>query len=167
MYLYDPVDQRIVDERVAQFLDQTRRHLAGSLSEDDFRPLRDNLIWQFNRLFWQRLGDWESASGRGFEAGLPGGVSDGNHPQAIADSVGDFWTLLRDLEARGQLPAEIFCVEIGVGPGTRARQWLDRFKALEEQCGSQYYSRLRVLLGDYSPRTLDAALETMGRAAMN
>ncbi|HEX9184730.1 MAG TPA: nitrite/sulfite reductase, partial [Burkholderiales bacterium] len=40
MYLYDPVDQRIVDERVAQFLDQTRRYLAGSLSEDDFRPLR-------------------------------------------------------------------------------------------------------------------------------
>jgi sulfite reductase (NADPH) hemoprotein beta-component len=40
MYLYDPVDQRIVDERVAQFLDQTRRYLAGSLAEDDFRPLR-------------------------------------------------------------------------------------------------------------------------------
>jgi sulfite reductase (NADPH) hemoprotein beta-component len=40
MYRYDPIDQRIVDERVAQFLDQTRRYLAGSLSEDDFRPLR-------------------------------------------------------------------------------------------------------------------------------
>jgi len=40
MYLYDPIDQRIVDERVAQFLDQTRRYLAGKLSEDDFRPLR-------------------------------------------------------------------------------------------------------------------------------
>src|SRR3982074_3835950 len=40
MYLYDEVDQRLVDERVAQFRDQTRRFLAGSLSEDDFRPLR-------------------------------------------------------------------------------------------------------------------------------
>ena len=40
MYRYDEVDQRIVDERVAQFLDQTRRFLAGKLSEDDFRPLR-------------------------------------------------------------------------------------------------------------------------------
>jgi len=40
MYLYDEIDQRIVDERVAQFRDQTRRHLAGKLSEDDFRPLR-------------------------------------------------------------------------------------------------------------------------------
>jgi sulfite reductase (NADPH) hemoprotein beta-component len=40
MYRYDPIDQRIVDERVVQFLDQTRRYLAGRLSEDDFRPLR-------------------------------------------------------------------------------------------------------------------------------
>jgi sulfite reductase (NADPH) hemoprotein beta-component len=40
MYRYDEVDQRLVDERVAQFRDQTRRHLAGQLSDDDFRPLR-------------------------------------------------------------------------------------------------------------------------------
>ena len=40
MYIYDEIDQRIVDDRVAQFRDQTRRFLAGSLSEDDFRPLR-------------------------------------------------------------------------------------------------------------------------------
>jgi len=40
MYLYDPIDQRLVEERVAQFRDQTRRFLAGQLSEDDFRPLR-------------------------------------------------------------------------------------------------------------------------------
>lgn len=40
MYQYDEYDQRIVDERVAQFADQTRRYLAGELSEDEFRPLR-------------------------------------------------------------------------------------------------------------------------------
>ena len=40
MYLYDEIDQRLVDERVAQFRDQTRRFLAGKLSEDEFRPLR-------------------------------------------------------------------------------------------------------------------------------
>jgi sulfite reductase (NADPH) hemoprotein beta-component len=40
MYLYDAVDQQMVNERVAQFRDQTRRFLAGELSEDDFRPLR-------------------------------------------------------------------------------------------------------------------------------
>jgi sulfite reductase (NADPH) hemoprotein beta-component len=40
MYRYDEIDQRLVEERVAQFRDQTRRFLAGRLSEDDFRPLR-------------------------------------------------------------------------------------------------------------------------------
>lgn len=40
MYRYDQYDQQIVNERVAQFRDQTRRYLAGELSEDEYRPLR-------------------------------------------------------------------------------------------------------------------------------
>jgi sulfite reductase (NADPH) hemoprotein beta-component len=40
MYQYTEFDQQIVDQRVAQFRDQTERFLAGKLSEDDFRPLR-------------------------------------------------------------------------------------------------------------------------------
>src|SRR5882672_8186324 len=40
MYQYDQLDQAFVDQRVAEFRDQTRRHLAGQLSEDEFRPLR-------------------------------------------------------------------------------------------------------------------------------
>ena len=40
MYIYDDIDQRLVDERVAQYRDQTRRFLAGELTEDEFRPLR-------------------------------------------------------------------------------------------------------------------------------
>jgi sulfite reductase (NADPH) hemoprotein beta-component len=40
MYRYDAVDKTLVAERVAQFRDQTRRFLAGGLSEDEFRHLR-------------------------------------------------------------------------------------------------------------------------------
>src|SRR5688572_4656169 len=40
MYRYDQFDRTIVAERVAQFRDQTRRFLAGELSEEEFRPLR-------------------------------------------------------------------------------------------------------------------------------
>jgi sulfite reductase (NADPH) hemoprotein beta-component len=40
MYQYDAIDQQLVEQRVAQFRDQTRRYLAGQLSEDDFRSLR-------------------------------------------------------------------------------------------------------------------------------
>lgn len=40
MYRYDQYDQTLVDERVSQFRDQTRRYLAGDLPEDEFRALR-------------------------------------------------------------------------------------------------------------------------------
>ena len=40
MYRYDTFDHAIVAQRVAQFRDQTRRFLAGELTEDEFRPLR-------------------------------------------------------------------------------------------------------------------------------
>ena len=40
MYRYDDIDTTLVNERVAQFRDQTLRFLSGKLSEDEFRPLR-------------------------------------------------------------------------------------------------------------------------------
>ncbi len=50
MYVYDAHDQRIVDERVAQFRDQTARYLAGKLTDAQFLPLRLQ-----NGLYIQRL----------------------------------------------------------------------------------------------------------------
>lgn len=40
MYRYDEIDQRLVDERVREFRDQTARFLEGKLTEEEFRPLR-------------------------------------------------------------------------------------------------------------------------------
>lgn len=40
MYRYDAYDQRLVDERVAQFREQTQRFLDGTLAGDEFLPLR-------------------------------------------------------------------------------------------------------------------------------
>ncbi len=50
MYVYDEYDQKIVDERVAQYRDQTARFLAGKLTEAEFLPLRLQ-----NGLYVQRL----------------------------------------------------------------------------------------------------------------
>lgn len=50
MYVYDQYDQKIVDERVAQYRDQTDRFLAGKITEEEFRPLRLQ-----NGLYVQRL----------------------------------------------------------------------------------------------------------------
>jgi sulfite reductase (NADPH) hemoprotein beta-component len=40
MYQYDKLDQAFVDQRVAEFRDQTRRFLAGELTDDEFKLLR-------------------------------------------------------------------------------------------------------------------------------
>jgi sulfite reductase (NADPH) hemoprotein beta-component len=40
MYKYDELDQAFVNERVAEFRDQTRRFLAGELTEDEFKAVR-------------------------------------------------------------------------------------------------------------------------------
>ena len=40
MYRYDEFDRTMVLERVEQFRDQVNRRLAGTLSEEEFRPLR-------------------------------------------------------------------------------------------------------------------------------
>src|SRR5215831_12235394 len=122
---------------------------------EDFTPLHSSIAWDFNRLYWQRLKDWETAIGKTYEQSLPGGQSDANYPEAITDTVADFWTLLRDLEAKQRLPQEIFILEIGVGTGKRYGFFLDRFKAIDEQRGTNYYPKLRVLLGDYSQHSLE------------
>jgi sulfite reductase (NADPH) hemoprotein beta-component len=50
MYVYDQYDQAIVDQRVDQFRDQTRRYLAGKITDGEFLPLRLQ-----NGLYLQRL----------------------------------------------------------------------------------------------------------------
>ncbi len=135
---------------------------ADRLYLEAWGPIRESVIWRFNRLFWQHVGAWEAALGRPFEQALPGGRSDAHHPRAVADAVADFWTLLRDLDKRGGLPPELFALEIGVGSGARAALWLDRFRALDEERGTSYYRRLRFLLGDYSLPTLDRAMAAVG-----
>ena len=158
-----PADAPAGLRRALRFLGPDADGADDRLWLEAFGPLRDSIIWRFNDLFWKRLTDWEAASGRGFEQALPSGRSDANHPDAVADSVADFWTLLRELDKRGGLPAEIFVLEIGVGTGTRAALWLDRFHALDEERGTGYYPRLRFLLGDYSMPTLDRALSAVER----
>ena len=49
MYRYSEFDRRFVHARAAQFRDQLQRHLAGELSDDDFRPLRLQNGWYVQR----------------------------------------------------------------------------------------------------------------------
>ncbi len=162
-----PLVELAIDVRQAK-REELGRALATALecppehvALESFGPLHASVIWGFNTLFWQHVAAWETVSGRPFEQALPSGRSDANHPDAIADSVADFWTLLRDLEMRNQLPPEIFVLEIGVGTGERAARWLDRFRELDAERGRGFYPRLRFLLSDYSSRILDRAAQAV------
>ena len=130
-----------------------------------FTPYRDCLMWAFNRLFWQRLAEWEAASGKGFEKALPSGSSDANHPAAVADSARKFWTHLTELERKHQAPSEIIGLEIGVGTGARAAAWLDRFKEYDAEAQTGFYDRIQFILGDYSPTSLERALAAVAHHA--
>jgi sulfite reductase (NADPH) hemoprotein beta-component len=50
MYIYNEQDQKIIEQRVAQFQGQTDRYLAGKLTNEEFLPLRLQ-----NGLYIQRL----------------------------------------------------------------------------------------------------------------
>src|SRR5690606_22768629 len=49
MYQYSDFDRQFVRQRAAQFRDQLERHLAGSLPDEDFKPLRLQNGWYIHR----------------------------------------------------------------------------------------------------------------------
>jgi hypothetical protein len=128
---------------------------------EPFTPMRSSIIWTFNSVFWKYLPIWEKASGKGYEKALPGGHSDGHNVEAIHDSIVEFWEQLQKIEKQHLLPPEIYILEIGVGTGERACRWLDGFKAMDFERGTNYYSRLRFLAGDYSVATLHRVMESL------
>lgn len=73
MYVYDQYDQKIVDERVAQFRDQTARFLAGKIPENDFLPLRLQ-----NGLYLQRQAPM-------LRIAVPYGLMNGTQLRKLAD----------------------------------------------------------------------------------
>jgi hypothetical protein len=124
---------------------------------EDFKSMRQSIVWEFNRFYWRHLLAWEAATGKGYDQALPGGGSDGHNPLAIADDVEEFLDLLTDLRAKNQLPPEVNLLEIGVGSGSRCAQWLDQFQAADAKRGTEFYPLIRFHMGDYSNDTLDKA----------
>jgi hypothetical protein len=155
--------RQVKPERLRLDLCRALRHADSDLPANDrvpleeFQSLRHSIVWEFNKFYWRHLNAWERASGQGYDKALPGGGSDGHHPQAIADDVEEFLDLLEKLREENQLPNEIELLEIGVGSGLRCAHWLDMFEAADAKRGTGFYPHIRFNMGDYSNDTLDKA----------
>ncbi len=134
---------------------------ADKVYLERFQPARTSIIWSFNTLYWQALDRWEATFQKGYESSLPGGVTDACNPDFVAASVSRMCQILDDLRAKGQLPEQIFVLEIGVGNGSQARTWLDEFQRLAREMGTDYYQRLHYLMSDFSACVLDVAREAI------
>ncbi len=149
--------------------DRLRADLAKALGPaervfiEDFKSMRNSIVWEFNRFYWRHLLAWETATGQGYDQALPGGSSDGHNPLAIADDVEEFLDLLLDLQSKDQLPPEVNLLEIGVGSGSRCAQWLDQFQVADHKRGTNFYPLIRFHMGDYSNDTLDKARPAVAR----
>jgi len=157
------VDTRqVVPDRLRASLDAALAP-AERIYIEDFKSMRQSIVWEFNKFYWRHLVAWEKASGQGYDQALPGGSSDGHNPKAIADDVDEFLDLLTDLHAKDQLPPEVNLLEIGVGSGSRCAQWLDQFQEADHQRGTEFYPLIRFHMGDYSNDTLDKARPAVAR----
>ncbi len=78
MYAYSQVDQQLVEQRVEQFRDQTRRYLAGKLDEEVFKQLRLR-----NGLYLQRHAPM-------LRVAVPYGVLNSTQMRALASIARDY-----------------------------------------------------------------------------
>jgi hypothetical protein len=128
---------------------------------EPFQPARNSIIWSFNALFWNALDKWEATFQKGYEASLPGSVTDACNPDFVAQSVKHICQVLEELRTKGQLPEQIFVLEIGVGNGTQARTWLDEFQRYTRETQADFYDRLHYLMSDFSLCVLNAARQVV------
>lgn len=140
-----------------------RRHGASARGEasgvvlEDWRPASRSCIWDFNALYWQALDQWEKSTGRVYEQALPGGESDARNVAGVQQIINGLFEIWDRLVARHALPDELYVVELGVGNGDQARVWLDEFRRMDAERGTEYYRRLHYLMCDYSPHVLEMA----------
>lgn len=117
-----------------------------------YHPLAESLEWLVGGQFWHDRG------GQAFVGTeqVPYLINNNSNPSLQAAEV-LFASLFR-AEACGQLPQDLFVLELGPGTGLFARFFLDWFRHLCQRDGKDWDQRLCYLAVDRSPRMLRDAL---------
>jgi hypothetical protein len=146
-------------------LDATRGAAFDRVWLEEWGPGRESCIWRFNELYWQFLALWEEATGREYEAALPGGESDARNRAAVRELIGELFAAWDDLDARHALPEDLCVLELGVGNGNFAQAFFDEFARLDRVHGRDYLRRLHYFMGDYSLHVLNRAQQAVAEYA--
>ncbi len=106
--------------------------------------------WAFNDAFWQRLSDFEEATGVRYDESI-GGSTDRNqeYVQSTARAYFD------RLHEHGLADERFYIVEIGVASTQRATLFLDELQRICQIAGVDYYHRTTYVLADYAQDILD------------
>ncbi len=95
MYGYDQYDHAMVEARVAEFRDQTRRRIAGQLTDDQFKPLRlkNGLYLQLHAYM--------------LRVAIPYGTLSGTQMRTLADDRPQVRPRLRSLHHAAEHPVQL------------------------------------------------------------
>ena len=115
------------------------RHLI-----EDLRPMAQSLEWRLSAWSWARLGVRPFTSGE-----VPYLVN--NDGRLSRDAAALFFINCLETEPPGD---RIVVLELGAGTGLFARYFLDEIQLLCERESRDYYDRLRYLVTDGSPHTV-------------
>jgi hypothetical protein len=141
----------------AEALARYQSGAAYGVRLEDWCAGTDSCIWDFNGLYWRALDGWEKATGRAYEQALPGGESDARNLAGVREIIAELLDACDRLVERRSLPDELYVLELGVGNGNQAKIWLDEFRTMDTQRGTEHYRRLHYLMCDYSPYVLEMA----------
>ncbi|MGE3499594.1 MAG: methylenetetrahydrofolate reductase C-terminal domain-containing protein [Candidatus Binatia bacterium] len=131
---------------------------AGALALEDFGPGLQSVIWAFNAEFWERLRDFEQATGRDYDASI-GGSSDHNLAYARSSAR----ALFDKVHDHRLTDGRLYILEIGVASTHRARTFLGELRRICELTGTDYHRRVTYVLADFSEQLLASAAAEMAQ----
>ena len=154
-----PRTQIVVDIRQFQSADRFRANVRAALEQlvdqdqsddaclalEDFAGLSQSVSWSINSVFWNRLRDFEQATGVNYDDSI-GGSTDHNLAYVRSTARAHF-DRIQDHKLSGQ---RLYVVEIGVAATHRARAFLDELKRISELTHTRHYEQTTYVLADRS-----------------
>lgn len=123
---------------------------------EEFAGESRSICWSFNRAFWNRLGDFEQATGINYDASI-GGSTDHNLTY-VRSTARAYFDRVMDNRLAGQ---RLCVVEIGVASTLRARAFLDELRRLDEVTDQSVTEQTTYVLADFSKEILARGAEEL------